>query len=137
MRFQIAPGVPDMKALIDRLRNGLETGTLDKDDRRLAKKLSKTIADLARTPFYLSLQSHEIEALTVRYGAKVYQSYLENHTPSAGRLVWVYGPQRGMITLVGLEPHPEDQKNGADNRVVLSRMPTAEELAAEAESETG
>jgi hypothetical protein len=28
-----------------------------------------------------------------------------------------------MITLVGLEPHPEDQKNGAYARVQLSSMP--------------
>jgi hypothetical protein len=40
-----------------------------------------------------------------------------------------------MITLVGLEPHPEDQRNGSYNRVVLSRMPTPEELAADAEGE--
>lgn len=132
MQFQIVPGIPEMKALIGRLKKGLETGTLDKDDQRLAKKLFKAIANLARNPFYPSLQSHDIDSLTERYGAKVFQSYLENQTPSAGRLFWVYGPERGMITLVGLEPHPEDQKNGGYNRVELSRMPTPEELAADA-----
>src|SRR5690606_5894767 len=133
MTFQIVPGRPGMQAHIDRLAAGLKAGTLDKSEQRLAKKLFKAIANLARDPFYPALNSHEVSALTQRFSTrdqkiKVFQSYLENQTPSAGRLYWVYGPERQMITLVGLEPHPEDRKNSGYARVELSRMPTAKEL---------
>jgi hypothetical protein len=142
MPFQIVPGLPGMKAEIGRLQAGLKAGTLDKDDVRLAKKLFKAIANLARDPYYPALESHEIPPLTARFSppgktVKVFQSYLENQTPSAGRLYWVYGPERQMITLVGLEPHPEDRKNSGYARVELSRMPTAKELAAEAAAAKG
>ena len=36
------------------------------------------------------------------------------------RMYWVYGPQRQDITMIGLEPHPEDKKRGAYDKVVLS-----------------
>lgn len=134
MPFTIVPGLPRMKATVDRLKEGLEAGTLGKDEQRLAKMLFKAIAHLARDPFYPSLQSHEIAPLTARHGSTVFQSYLQNQTPGAGRLYWVYGPQRGMITLVGLEPHPEDQKKGGYSRVALSRMPTPEEQAADVDN---
>jgi hypothetical protein len=74
-------------------------------------------------PFHNSLRSHEIEALTRRYGFKVFQSYLENNTPAAGRIFWTYGPKNGEITVLGMEPHPEDSKRGAYERVKLSRAP--------------
>ena len=68
---------------------------------------------LAQDPRYPGLQTHEIDVLTDRYGMKVWRSYLENKTSSAMRMYWVYGPSRNMITVIGLEPHPEDKKNGA------------------------
>ena len=68
---------------------------------------------LSAAPGYPSLQTHEIEPLSRRYGMKVWQSYLENKTSGAMRMYWVYGPDRTDITIIGLEPHPEDKKNGA------------------------
>jgi hypothetical protein len=35
------------------------------------------------------------------------------------RMYWVYGPNNGEITIVGLEPHPEDDKNGGYDKVKL------------------
>ncbi len=54
---------------------------------------------------------------------KVWQSYLENHTPAAGRISWAYGPGKGEITILAVEPHPEDQKRGGYDRVRLSDLP--------------
>ncbi|MEN9507468.1 MAG: hypothetical protein RLZZ621_31 [Gemmatimonadota bacterium] len=117
-----------MEARIAQLKAGLEAGTLDPNDARLAKKLFKAIAHLAREPKHPGLNSHEIAELSRRFSTedtrhKVFESYLENNTPSAGRLFWVYGPQHGMITLIGLEPHPEDGKNAGYARVKLSGFP--------------
>ncbi len=132
--FEIVVGLPEMDAEITRLRQGFTAGTLGKEEQRLARKLFKAIANLSRNPFHPGLQSHEIASLTARYNKpggknKVFASYLENNTPAAGRLFWVYGPARGRITLVGLEPHPEDRKNAGYARVQLSRMPTLAEIA--------
>lgn len=62
------------------------------------------------------------ELQTKRYGVKVWQSYLENKTSGARRMYWVYGPNQQEITIIGLEPHPEDAKNGAYDRIVLSDL---------------
>lgn len=69
-----------------------------------------------------SLHTHEIDPLTKRYGIKVWQSYLENKRSGARRMFWVYGPNQNQITIIGLEPHPEDSKNGAYDRISLSDL---------------
>ena len=71
---------------------------------------------------YPGLQSHEITALSKRYGMKVWQSYLENKKSDAMRIFWVYGPAQKEITVIGLEPHPEDKKKGAYDRIRLSDL---------------
>ena len=53
---------------------------------------------------------------------KVWQLYLENKTSGARRMYWVYGPGQQEITIIGLEPHPEDAKNGAYDRIKLSDL---------------
>ncbi|MFY7997604.1 MAG: hypothetical protein ACOVSW_03270, partial [Candidatus Kapaibacteriota bacterium] len=78
---------------------------------------------LAQNPRHNSLQSHEIEVLSRRVGYKVWQSYLENNTPSAGRIFWGYGPEQREITIVGVEPHPEDAKESGYEKVRLSAFP--------------
>lgn len=112
-----------MQALWRRLRKGAAENTLNREERELAKKFAKAVKHLSANPFHPGLQSHEIDDLTDKFSQKVYESYLENNTPSAGRLFWVYGPNRRQISVVGLEPHPEDARNGAYRRVKLSALP--------------
>jgi hypothetical protein len=121
--FIVRKGVPEILELWKRLLKGYKQNTLDAEDRELFKKWSKAVAHLREDPFYPGLQSHEIDALTERVGRKVFQSYLENRTPAAGRLFWVYGPGPGEITVIGLEPHPEDRKSRGYDRVLLSDLP--------------
>lgn len=123
MPFEVHMGIPDMQAYWDYLQTGADGDTLNREERELAKKFAKAVRHLGASPFHPGLQSHEIDALTNRYGRKVFQSYLENNTPSAGRIFWVYGPERHQITVIGLEPHPEDSKNSAYQRVKLSGLP--------------
>lgn len=122
-KFTVVPGVPEMEAEWKRLMHGLSHNTLTRPDRAFAKKFAKAVQHLQNDPAHPGLQSHEIEALTARYGAKVYESYLENNTPGASRIFWVYGPKRHYITVIGLEPHPEDAKRGGYARVQLSQLP--------------
>jgi hypothetical protein len=122
MKFEVVPGIPDVKKVWQGLMDGLTKGSLPKSDRAFAKKFAKAIQHLEENPFHPGLESHDIDALSDRYGKKVFESYLENNTPSAGRIFWVYGPERGQITVIGIEPHPDD-KNSAYDRVQLSAMP--------------
>src|SRR5258708_2840030 len=107
------------------LRQDLQTkfdqNTLDGDERRLFKKLQECVLLLAENPGHPGLSTHEIKPLSARFRQKVWQSYLENRTPAAGRLYWVYGPERGVITIVGLEQHPESGKSRGYDRLKLSK----------------
>lgn len=96
------------------------SGNIGKKDEELYKKWGNAMKKLAADPFYPSLRTHEIPPLTKRYGMKVWQSYLENRTSGARRMYWVYGPDKQEITIIGLEPHPEDEKKGAYDRIALS-----------------
>lgn len=39
-------------------------------------------------------------------GEEVFTAYAENRTPGAYRVFWCYGPEREMITIVAIAPHP-------------------------------
>jgi len=114
-----------MEALWKDLSTRQQEGKLDRNEEKSFKKLVKTLCHLGQNPRHNSLASHEIDDLTRKYGFKVFQSYLENNTPSAGRMFWAYGPDKGDITVLAIEPHPEDQKRGTYQRIKLSSLPSA------------
>jgi len=116
-------GVPEMEDFWNDLSERKLAGTLNKDEEKLFKKFHKALTYLSMNPRHNSLQSHEIKPLSKRYGIRVWESYLENNTPSAGRIFWVYGPDKNQITVIGIEPHPEDKKNGGYDKVNLSDLP--------------
>ena len=120
--FLIRLGVPEMERLWVDLKSKALTETLSKDEESLYKKWGKAMVHLAHDPQYPGLHSHEISALSRRYGEKVWQSYLENRNPIAARMYWVYGPGKGEITIIGLEPHPEDSKSAGYLKVKLSNI---------------
>ncbi len=122
MGFTIRMGVPEMLALWAELQTKYRDGTIKKKEEELYRKWGNALKKLSDDPFYPSLQTHEIPPLSKRYGVKVWQSYLENKTSGARRMYWVYGPNQQEITIIGLEPHPEDAKNGAYDRIVLSDL---------------
>ncbi len=97
-----------------------KTNSIKKDELILFKKLIKTFIFLQNNPKYPGLKSHEIIPLSKRYGIKVFQFYIENNKPAAGRIYWVYGPDNKDITIIGIEPHPEDKKNSGYDKVKLS-----------------
>ena len=119
--YNIRLGIPEMEQFWKDLCKKVKTGNANKNDRTLHKKLGKTMKMLSQNPRHPGLESHEISSLSKRYGMKVWESYLENNTPAAGRVFWVYGPDRGDITIIGLEPHPNDKVKSYD-KVTLSAM---------------
>ncbi len=123
MRYAIRMGIPEMLALWNDLQQKYRADSLTKQEKQLYKKWGNSLKKLSENPFYPGLQTHEISPLSKRYGMKVWQSYLENKTSGAMRMYWVYGPDQQEITIIGLEPHPEDKKNGSYDRINLSDLP--------------
>src|SRR6266511_1810079 len=122
MAFRISMGVPEMEAVWNNLSTRKQMCDLDKDEEKFFKKWVKALGYLSVDPRHNSLASHEIEDLTRKYGIKIFQSYLENKTPAAGRMFWAYGPDKGDITILAVEPHPEDEKRGAYGRIKLASL---------------
>ena len=119
--FEIHLGIPEMEELWNSLSGKVNNGSAKRNEIKLYKRMGKAMALLSDNPRHPGLNSHEISSLTARYGMKVFESYLENNTPKAGRIFWVYGPDKKGITIIGLEPHPDDKPN-AYKKVTLSSM---------------
>lgn len=118
--FKIRMGLPHMDTLWNDLVARAGINQLTAVEAMLYKKWGKAMNLLSANPFYPGLKSHEIGSLTQKYGKKIFESYLENQTPGAARIFWAYGPGRGEITILALEPHPEP---GAYGRVKLDQEP--------------
>ena len=120
--YAIRLGIPEMAAYWTELMRRNQSGSASKGEQEAYKKLGKAMKLLSGNPRHAGLNSHEIDQLSKRYGMKVWESYLENNKPRAGRLFWVYGPNQGEITVIGVEPHPDDKSN-AYKKITLSEMP--------------
>ena len=125
MKRIIRFGIPEVNNYITDLIKKKKADRLAKDEKRFLKKFKKILSFLEENPKHPSLKSHEIKPLSNRYGMKVWQSYLENKTPAAGRIFWVYGPDKNDITIIGIEPHPEDSKKAGYQKVKLSNLSAA------------
>ena len=75
---------------------------------RLVRQIKRTLGFLQTNPRHPSLQTHVFHSLENPYNPdeKVFEAYVQQHTPAAYRLFWCYGPQKGKITVIALTPHP-------------------------------
>ncbi|HCY77513.1 MAG TPA: hypothetical protein DHV28_16480 [Ignavibacteriales bacterium] len=122
MIFEIVLGIPDVETYWNELDNKYQVGKLSGKEKTRFNKLIKAFRLLESNPRSNSLATHEIDALSIKYGFKVFQSYLENKVPSAGRIFWAYGPDKGQITILAIEPHPE-MKSRTYSRIRLAKFP--------------
>ena len=71
------------------------------------KKVKKTLRMLCDVgPSHPALNSHKYQSISGPNGEDVWESYVENQTPGAWRLWWVYGPNSDAITIITIGPHP-------------------------------
>lgn len=70
------------------------------------KKVHKALGFLETNPKHPGLNSHKYSSLSGVNGEDVWDSYVENNTPSAWRIFWHYGPGSGKITILLITPHP-------------------------------
>ncbi|MGH3879887.1 MAG: hypothetical protein ACRDSK_22910 [Actinophytocola sp.] len=70
------------------------------------KKVRKTLRLLQNPgPSHPGLNSHRYQSVPGPGGAALWESYVENKTPSAWRIWWIYGDADEII-IVTIGPHP-------------------------------
>jgi hypothetical protein len=74
--------------------------------KHILKAVRKCLGFLETNPRHPSLNTHEFRSLKGPHGEKVFEAYVQQKTSSAYRVFWYYGPERGMITIVAIVPHP-------------------------------
>jgi hypothetical protein len=71
------------------------------------RKIVKTLRLLEQVgPRHPGLNSHLYQSVKGPNGEPLWESYVENNTPSAWRIFWVYGPGPDELTIVTVGPHP-------------------------------
>lgn len=120
--YTIRMGIPEMEAFWEDLVEKRKNNTLNSDERELFTRFGKALVNLSVNPKHPGLKSHEIEPLSTKYKMKIWQSYLDQGK-TARRFYWAYGPNRMEITILGIEPHPNDKKRGSYTRIKLSDLP--------------
>lgn len=71
------------------------------------KKVRKALRLLQQAgPCHRGLHSHDYQSVPGPGGEPLWESYVENKTPSAWRIWWIYGPGDGEITVITIGPHP-------------------------------
>lgn len=78
------------------------------------RKVRKALAFLQHDPRHPGLHSHQYENFPGLPDGKVWDSYVENQTPGAWRIYWMYGPNEQdpatgasipVITVLAISPH--------------------------------
>lgn len=92
---------PEAEVIMDQL-------AADRSAKVKDQKVRKTLRLLRDAgPSYPGLNSHKYQSMTGPGGEDVWESYVENRTPGAWRIWWIYGPGLDEITIVTVGPHPD------------------------------
>jgi hypothetical protein len=78
----------------------------DPAKRKVLQAVRKTLGFMETNLRHPSLNTHEYTSLKGPNGEKVFEAYAQQKTPSAYRVFWYYGPDRGQLTIVAITPHP-------------------------------
>jgi len=74
----------------------------------LFKQVVKCLSLLETNPRHPGLRTHLFTSIENPFNKsdKVFEAYAQNETPSAYRVFWCYGPEKGEITIIKIAPHP-------------------------------
>ncbi|MBD0345741.1 MAG: hypothetical protein ICV63_13145 [Coleofasciculus sp. Co-bin14] len=75
-------------------------------DPKKYKKVLKTLGLMQTNLRHPSLKTHKYDSLTGPDEEEVFEAYVENRTPGAFRVFWYYGPDKNVITILAIVPHP-------------------------------
>ena len=71
------------------------------------RRVRKTLGHLETKPRHPGLRAHRYQSKSGPNGGPVWEAYVENRTPSAWRIWFWYGPERDVITILTIGPHPD------------------------------
>jgi hypothetical protein len=78
----------------------------DKSKKVILKAVVKSLKLMGTNLKHPSLNTHKYDDMEGPNGEDVFESYAQNNTPGAYRIFWHYGPQKKMITILAITPHP-------------------------------
>ena len=74
--------------------------------KKILKAVVKTLAYMETNLRHPSLNTHEYYSLKGPNGEKVYEAYVQQKTPGAYRIFWYYGPEKNIVSILAIMPHP-------------------------------
>ena len=77
-----------------------------KGDIAKLRKIKEALDKIQQNPRHPGLHTHKYQSFKTKGGDDVFQSYVENHIPSAYRIFGYYGPDNNIITIIAITPHP-------------------------------
>lgn len=80
--------------------------SLQQSDPKKHKKVVKTLGLMETNLRHPSLNTHKYDEYKGPNNEEIFESYVENRTPSAFRVFWYYGPEQGVITILAIISHP-------------------------------
>lgn len=70
------------------------------------KAVRKALGFLSINPKHPSLNTHKFFSKEGPNKEEIFEAYAENKTPAAYRIFWFYGPNKKIITIIAITPHP-------------------------------
>ncbi len=83
-----------------------ESLEVDKGLSKRLKAVRKALGLLETNPRHPSLNTHKFSSLRGPAGEDVFEAYAESKTPAAYRIFWIYGPEKGQVTVIAITSHP-------------------------------
>ncbi len=77
----------------------------DPSQKSTYKAIKKCLGYIETNLKHPSLQTHPFTSLKGPRGEKVFTAYVEQNRPTAYRIFWYYGPEKGEITIATITPH--------------------------------
>lgn len=90
----------------DPAKESLQELKKDKGQQKYYKAVKAALKKLQQNPRHPSLQTHQYHTLCGPNGEKMFEAYAQQHSPSTYRIFFYYGPQKGVITIFEIIPHP-------------------------------
>jgi len=78
----------------------------DPSKHRILKDVVKALRYMEIDLRHPSLNTHEYHTLKGPNGEKIFEAYAQQKTPGAYRIFWHYGPEKNMVSILAIIPHP-------------------------------
>jgi mRNA-degrading endonuclease RelE of RelBE toxin-antitoxin system len=78
----------------------------DSSKKRILKDVIKALRYMEVDLRHPSLNTHEYYNLKGAQGEKIFEAYAQQRTPGAYRIFWHYGPEKNIISIIAIIPHP-------------------------------